>query len=548
MELQVSALQLSVMQEFFKIRMEHAFGDNWKAEVENVVEGKFITNDPYKQNYQGIHEVLQEEGIENLDEKDMDITSLSALILHDFWTNCKVGTNLKPHIQNIQNDKNKLVSHIPNHSDILNVKILELTALKDLRGFLTYLENSRWAYSGKQDFVDKYTKQIETITNQIFNEVVTDDQEKIEFESNKRNYLARLVSERAANAAEYIPLSYKADDKTELRHDLEKLFSLPENSKGFVLFSKEAGYGKTWSIQELAGQCADKVLAAEKENIPTPILLRMGELAVSAEPIVKAVQEILFPGDNNVEKARKYITQESVVLFIDGMDEADKDNKEPVNKELKKLLSSAKDIRIIGGTRESDRHCYPSELPQYLICDLSDKQVEAFIDKLIPDAKQNETAKYDYFKNPKTAFLKNLRSPFYLKCFIDFVKEGEYAPISDTDMMNRCIDKMIEREINIKGFRATVQIVNEYLAKLSELIGNERRYINEQEALKAIENDLMYDKANYTTVVQIKDTLIELQILKEVIPERQPALLGFWHEKYKSLFSPRALDTSIWDW
>ena len=46
----------------------------------------------------------------------------------------------------------------------------------------------------------------------------------------------------------------------------------------------------------------------------------------------------------------------------------------------------------------------------------------------------------------------------------------------------------------------------------------------------------------------IKDTLVELQILKEVIRERQPALLGFWHEKYKSLFSPIALDTSLWDY
>ncbi len=58
----------------------------------------------------------------------------------------------------------------------------------------------------------------------------------------------------------------------------------------------------------------------------------------------------------------------------------------------------------------------------------------------------------------------------------------------------------------------------------------------------------MYDDENYASVVQIKDTLVELQILKEVIRERQPALLGFWHEKYKSLFSPIALDTSLWDY
>ena len=102
--------------------------------------------------------------------------------------------------------------------------------------------------------------------------------------------------------------------------------------------------------------------------------------------------------------------------------------------------------------------------------------------------------------------------------------------------------------INLKGFRATVQLVNDYLAKLSELIGNEKRYVIEQEALKIINNDLLYDKENYANVVQIKDTLVELQILTEFINERQPVLLGFWHEKYKSLFSPVAIDTSLWDW
>ena len=546
-ERQISDFQLSVMQEFFRIRMEQAFGSNWVEQVKNVVESKFATGDQYKQNYQGIHDVIQKEGVETLDEKDMDVTSISALMLHDFFAHCKAGTNFRQQIRNIQTDKNKLVSHIPDHNDILNVKILELTAIKNIRSFLTYLQNSTWSYSGKQEFIDRNQNQVEIITKQIFKEVVGDNQETVDFESTRRNYLARLASEQAENSLEYIPLSYKVDDGKALRFNLEKLFALPQNGQGFVIFSKEAGYGKTWSIQELAGQCANRALSEESENIPTPILLRMGELAVSEEPVVKAVQEILYPGSDDIEKARKFIMQNPVILFIDGMDEADKDNKESVRRELNKLLNSAKEIRIIGGTRESDRQWFPEELPRYSICDLSDKQVQEFIDKLILDEDQNKSAKYDYFENPKTSFLKNLRSPFYLKCFIDFVKEGEVAPDSDTDMMNRCINKMVEREIDLKGFRASVPIVNDYLAKLSELIGNEKRYMIEQEALKAIDKDLIYDKENYASVAQIKDTLIELQILKEVVAERQ-VLLGFWHEKYKSLFSPVALDTSLWDW
>ena len=544
----VGDLQLTVMQEFFKIRMEHAYGTNWIVEVCKVVEDKFANNDQHKHNYQGIYDALHNDGIETLDEKAMDITVLTALMLYDFYSQCKVGTNFKQQIRNIQTDKNKFVSHIPNRSDILNVKILELTALKDIRSFLIYLQNSTWSYSGKQEFTEKNREIVEDLTMQIFKEVAGDDRETLEFESNRSNYLVRLVGEKAENEEEYIPLSYKVDDGTSQRFDLEELFSLPTNSRGFVMFSKEAGYGKTWSIQELAGQCAIKTLEGEAEKETTPVLIRMGELTVSEDPIKKAVQEIFYPGDENVERAREFLTKESVILFIDGMDEAHKDNKEAARRELNNLLSSAKDIRIIGGTRESDRQWYPAELKKYSICDLSDMQVKAFIDKLITDEKQRESAQFDYFENPKTSFLKNLRSPFYLKTYIDFVKEGEKSPDSDTDMMNRYIDKMIEREINIKGFKANVQIINDYLAKLSELIGNERRYMPEQEALKTIENELEYDAENYASVAQIKDTLIELQILKEVVSERRTTLLGFWHEKYKSLFSPVALEMAQWDW
>lgn len=551
MSSEINQFQMTVLQDFFKIQMVRAYGAAWTGEVKSVVERKFTQEDRFKHNYQGAYDVLRNEGVENLNEKKMDITCLTSLILHDFLNECVVGQVrdvFKKHISTIRTDKNKLASHIPNYNDTLNKKILELTAIKNLRSFLTYLQNSDWAYSEKQAFTERYLQQVEEIQNQVFTDVIGNDQEIIEFESTRRNYLIRLSEERAEQAAEYIPLSYKADDGTSMRYDLEQLFSLPQNEDGFVLFSKEAGYGKTWSIQELAGQCADAVLNSEIEQQTTPILIRMGELAVSTEPIVKAVQELFYPDDETVERARRLLTQESVVLFVDGMDEAAQENKNPVHRELTKLLSSAKALRVIGGTRESDRQIYPEALKQYSICALTDMQVEAFIDKLIEDEEQRKNAKYDYFENPKCVFLKNLRCPFFLKCFIDFVKEGESCPESDTDMMNRLIDKIVEREIRAKGFRATIDLVNTYLMKVSELIGNDRRYMPQQEALKRLKEDLVYDNESYASVAQIKDTLIELHLLREVVCGRNPVQLGFWHEMYKSLFSPTATDTSQWDW
>ena len=55
----------------------------------------------------------------------MDITNITALMLYDFYNVCKVGSNFRQQVRNIQNDKNKLISHIPDPSDVLNVKILD---------------------------------------------------------------------------------------------------------------------------------------------------------------------------------------------------------------------------------------------------------------------------------------------------------------------------------------------------------------------------------------------------------------------------------------
>lgn len=540
----VRNLQLQIMQSFFLMQMKAAFGETWQQAVKQVVEARIAANDPHKSNYQGIYNVLRKEGVETLDEKDLDITGITALLLHDFCQQCRVGTNYFQQIKNIREDKNKLVSHMPDPDDLLNIRILELTALKDLRSFLTYLRNSEWQHPEKDAFTDKYLQNIETVTAELFAQMATDEQAEAELKSTRLSYLKRLSGEREDNQKEYMPLSYKASDGTADRYLLTKLDELPQNKKGFVLFA-DAGYGKTWSITELAGVYAQAAQA--DDTIGTPILIKMGQLARHEEPIVKAVQEILFPSEDSIETARKFLQTQKTVLYIDGMDEACRENKEAVRRELLKLQDSCQQLRIIGGTRESDTQKFPDNLPKYSICNLTDEQARGFIEKLITDEELRQKALFDYFENPATAFLRSLRSPFYLKCFVDFTLEGESAPLSDTDMMNRCIDKMIQREICIKGFPATVQIINEFLLQLSALLGD-NHFAPTSELLRKLRDAVIYDTEAYASVISIKDTLVELQILKETISERRPALLGFAHDKYKSLFSPLANDLDLWDY
>ena len=541
---EVRNLQLHIMQNFFLLQMKAAFGETWQQKVKQVVEARIAANDPHKSNYQGIYNILRAEGVETLDEKDLDITGITALLLHDFYQQCRVGSNYYQQIKNIREDKNKLVSHVSDPDDLLTVRILELTALKDLRSFLTYLRNSGWQHPEKETFTDKYLQKIETVTGELFAELATAEQAEVELKSTRLSYLKRLAGERDDNLREYMPLSYKASDGTAQRYSLTELDELPQNKYGFVLFA-DAGYGKTWSITELAGLYAQA--AQTDDTIGTPILIKMGQLARHEEPIVKAVQEILFPSEDNIETARKFLQTQKTVLYIDGMDEAYLENKETVRREMLKLQDNCEQLRIIGGTRESDKQKFPDSLPKYSICNLTDMQAKGFIEKLITDAKLCQKALFDYFENPATAFLRNLRTPFYLKCFVDFTLEGESTPLSDTDMMSRCVDKMIQREICIKGFSATVQIINEFLLKVSALLG-ENHFAPTSEILRAIKDAVIYDTEAYASVVSIKDTLVELQILKETISERRPALLGFAHEKYKSLFSPLANDLDLWDY
>ena len=542
----VEKFQLSVLQEFFRIQMERSYGQAWPAQVKTVVDTQCASNNSGEDCYQSIRNVLNRKSAETLDEKDIDFTCVSALMLDGFYSQCRVGTAFAQQMRNICTDKNMLSGHNPDPKNPLNIKILELTMLKNLRSFLVSLRESNWAYAGKVLFAEKHLNTIEELTGQLFRGVGEDAQSKVDFESSRICYLNRLIEEQADNAKEYLPLRYKASDGTSEEYFLETLDALPNNQQGFVLFA-DAGYGKTWSIQELAGQYAQMAMQHSTGHRVTPVLVKMGPLAAHSEPILKAVQEYLFPGMENLEKVRQFLHQEHIVLFVDGMDEANTENKERARDELIRLRQNAQNLRIVGGTRESDVKMFPPELCKYVICSLTDQQARDFMCKLITDPEQQQLAVDTYFNNEKTSFLHNLRSPFYLKCYVDFVLAGETDPTSDTDMMSRCMDRMIQREINIKGFPATVEIINAFLRKMAQMQGNQP-YLPVTLVLKEIEKVWAYHGEGVAPLFQIKDTLVELQILREIPNGRQEPMICFWHQKYKELYSPVAVNMEVWNY
>ena len=86
--------------------------------------------------------------------------------------------------------------------------------------------------------------------------------------------------------------------------------------------------------------------------------------------------------------------------------------------------------------------------------------------------------------------------------------------------------------------------MKDFLVKLAALNETEGRVIPEQKALKELRENWTYDTEQYASIVQIKDTLVELQILREA--GSQPVMLMFNHENYRTIYSPIA-NGDLWD-
>ena len=154
----VRNLQLNILQEFFKIQMEAAFGNNWKTRVESVIRANVGT----VSTYQRIADKIDEYGLANFNEKSLDITALMPLLKRGnaFKRQCEVCDHYHDHLDNIRDDKNALVSHLSNPASINEVSELIHHSLTTLTKFLNSLEASNWAYPKKNEFVEKYREKI----------------------------------------------------------------------------------------------------------------------------------------------------------------------------------------------------------------------------------------------------------------------------------------------------------------------------------------------------------------------------------------------------
>lgn len=171
----VRKLQLKVLVNFFECAMYQAFGEDWK--MQTIVCARDKASKPsFKNNYKSLNEAYNEK--KNFSIDDIDITAVTALIVHDFMNECCRNTTfdnnqLKNLIDEIRKNRNS-VSHGTMNSDDLEVA---REGLNSLSNFVKFLEENNWKYEENEKFreylqrtdrsIDKNTTFLEEVNKQL---------------------------------------------------------------------------------------------------------------------------------------------------------------------------------------------------------------------------------------------------------------------------------------------------------------------------------------------------------------------------------------------
>lgn len=534
---QINHLMLTMMQDFLEIQMKRIYPNDWIDKVIDAARTRVQNNDRAT-TYATFFNKAEAYGAASVSKKDMDITLITALLNYDFVEVCKVGarTNFRNYVRNIGSDKNTYISHNSDLSDILNNHIMGLTVLKNLADFLEYLSLNNWSGPERTEYFQEYYEKVNVTLQNFYKELGEQERDVADIHSCLNIYMEKLLAKQEEQKKRYVPLVYRKADSSRQEFSLEELMAA---DRGLVI-TADSGYGKSWSLVEMAGQFA-KAYCNDPVNNAMPILIEMGLTNTdSAKPLLERINEICFAGRMAEDKLEFFMKETKLLLFVDAMDEAKGVVAENASTELNDFYENYPNIRIIGATRVDNRNRYPGKLMQVDVCNLSKAQLEEFIKKFVK-LEYVEMAVSDWITNEKS-FYTNLRTPFYITCYCEAINGGKRANNS-IEVVEYCLDEMIKREIS-KGFKASVRLVNEVLCTfcdaLKALEDREMREITrilDSEVKDWLENKLRYDTKQNASIPEMLDNLVEMQILK-YFEIRKRYYVGFVQEQYRRIYSP----------
>lgn len=537
----IQRIQNSILQDFFLGRMKEAFGDGWKNEIYQAALTKQYSNFSI---YKEIVRKYNSAGINSISQKDFDITALCTLIRFDFASECALDSDTIRYIDKIRMDKNQLASHISNYDDTFNIYIMELSAVRNLRLFAEYIENSSWNNSIKEEISKKYlaadnSGEIIQLEAELLRSFQTDDDYETSIAI--QNYLQDLVIAEEERGKQYVALSYNCECIGGEKTTLEALIDNIISKKQGIRISAKGGYGKSWSMVEMAGQLAKKYMAAEdKKNVIIPVLIEMGQLYNGCGTINEKIASMFFEGDKS--KVNPWLKNNDVCIFVDAMDEAIAEIRTNVARELVDLNKNFKRVIIVGASRKSCIDLYPREIPLYGICEMNDEQIDEFFKKTVKEEYYNK-AIADWISGDEKEFLKENRTPFYIKCYVELINEhGDNEFSSTNKLQEKFLEMIINREIAKPGFTENDKdTFYGYLRELCSLFKEKTKElasIDEHEEIVAwpeneviiyIQNRIPVEEG-YASIKTISRKLVEMRVLNK---DRDTQMISFSHLNFR---------------
>ncbi len=535
----IQALQTDILQDFFEIQMTSCFSD-WRNEVQSVANAKqasaFST-------YKEMKETFDAKGVDGVSVKDFDVTALAALMRYDFRDECCLDTQTRRLISHIVKDRNSF-SHISNYNDTQSIYSVEETAIDNIRDFLNYLQNSQWNYPQKEQFFRKYmgTGNNDGVIADVSQSLSSEWDSEIEQKSYVLHYLQSLQITREERISQYIGLSYNLDGHNNEKNFLKELIesNLVSSHTGMRIVG-EGGFGKSWTLSEIAGYFAEEYLdnIISEEDRPIPVLIELGKLYQECNSINKKIEQLVFKDKENC--VVDFLRNNRIILLLDAMDEAKAELQADLSREITSLMEVYPNITLVCSSRKSCIDKYPTSIPCYAIKTLDNDQIVEFMEKAIDEdvEKRDELlkkAKADWTEETRKEFLSSNRTPFYLSCYVDLVREtGDNNFVDTTELVEKFLSAVIEREIRKTGFNSDKQTFINFLIELCRLIdagednGEKVSAVPENDAIREISNRVIVEDGQ-ASIKSISRKLVEMQILSR---DEENMLISFAHQNYK---------------
>lgn len=526
----IQILQNEMLQVYFEEKMVDAFKNNWKTEIDKKLKSKSQKDIKDHHVYKDLLKIFKNKGVNKIGREDFDVTALTALIKYDFSNQCIYDKKTQTYIDKIRNDRNTL-SHITNWNNTSYISVTEIQAINNMIDFLNYLfGNSRISSSIFDEYVGiKNNGKLHELLKEVKIEEKYDD----DYYLNIVNYLQKLRTTRDERINEYIPLSYNSEGNLNEKFSLDELINLNlEVSKKGIRIVAEGGYGKSWTLAEIAGRYAENFFNSntpEKESIP--ILIEAGNLYNDCSSINKTIAKVLFDGDET--KVIPFLKEKSIILFVDAMDEATTTIQGQLSRELSSLKSDFENIRFVCASRKSCIDKYPISIPLYVIKELDDEQIINFLEKSIPE-EMLDKAKNDWVGDNKKMFLYNTRTPFYINCYIQLINETNDHDFTDTtQLIEKFLNSVIEREIKKTGFNSDRDTFINFLKEFNRLLNLES--VNGEKVLSLPENDVLVELSDkikledgQASLKEVCRKLVQIQLLS-----KEDISIFFAHQNYK---------------